>query len=392
MRAGRVERTGTGLYNARCAAQPVFFEDIRPIMLPFLVFLLAAAMTTSLAVSYAMRRISLWLGLVSHPGGHRTHDQPMPMGGGVGIFLGAWAPIVLGLAVCWYLSRRTTLPGWADLTVHIRGALTVAPRLGIIFIGGLIIWLTGLADDRWRVSPWIRLAIEAGVALILVASGKTVSIFIESGWLRAVLTVLWVVGIINAFNMLDNMDGLCGGVSVIISMFFTIVAVQTGHYFVAAFLCCLTGAIGGFLLFNFPPARIFMGDSGSTTIGYMLAVMTLEFTFYQPGTPYFPIVMPIMMFAVPLFDMLTVVWIRVRAGRSPFRGDTNHFSHRLVALGMSRRQAVLTIYLITATVALGATVLYYAAPAAILVIFAQTVAIFAIIGVLESARPQTPRE
>jgi UDP-GlcNAc:undecaprenyl-phosphate GlcNAc-1-phosphate transferase len=361
-------------------------------MFPFLFFLLAAALAISLAVSYGMRRVSHWVGLLSHPGGHRTHDEPMPMGGGVGIFLGAWLPIAIALAACWYLNRHGHIPGWDVLTVHAAGALSVAPRLGIIFLGGLIIWVMGLADDKWRVSPWVRLAIEAGVALILVASGKTISIFIESAWIRVPITVLWVVGIINAFNMLDNMDGLCGGVSVIISMFFTIVAVQTGHFFVAAFLCCVTGAIGGFLLFNFPPARIFMGDSGSTTIGYMLAVMTLEFTFYQPETPYFPVVMPVMMFAVPLFDMITVVWIRLRARRSPFRGDTNHFSHRLVALGMSRRQAVLTIYLITATVALGATVLYYASPGAILVIFAQTVFIFTIIGILESARPQTPRE
>ena len=141
---------------------------------------------------------------------------------------------------------------------------------------------------KWRISPWIRLIIEAGVALILVASGSTISIFIESPWIRVPITILWVVGIINAFNMLDNMDGLCGGVSVIISMFFTIVALETGHCFVAAFLCCVTGAIGGFLLFNFPPARIFMGDSGSTTIGYLLAVMTLEFTFYPAENALLP--------------------------------------------------------------------------------------------------------
>lgn len=361
-------------------------------MILFLALLIAAAMTVSLAVSYGMRRVSHWVGLVSHPGGHRTHGEPMPMGGGVGIFLGAWLPIAVGLAICWQFRNGVHAPGWEELTEHIEGALGVAPRLGIIFIGGLIIWITGLADDKWRISPWIRLFIEACVALILISSGRTISIFIETPWVRVPITILWVVGIINAFNMLDNMDGLCGGVSIIISMFFTIVALETGHYFVAAFLCCVTGSIAGFLLFNFPPARIFMGDSGSTTIGYMLAVMTLEFTFFQPKTPYFPIVMPLMMFAVPLFDMITVVWIRLRARRSPFKGDTNHFSHRLVALGMSRRQAVLTIYLITATVSLGATVLYYARPAAVLVIFAQTVFIFAIIGILESARPQTPRD
>ena len=188
--------------------------------------------------------------------------------------------------------------------------------------------------------------------------------------------------------MLDNMDGLSAGVGLIIAAFFSIVALQSGQYFMAAFLCCLAGALGGFLVYNFSPASIFMGDSGGTLLGYLLAVMTVQFTFYQPDRPYFPVVVPLLVFGLPLFDAITVVWIRLRSGRSPFQGDTNHFSHRLVALGMTKRQAVLTIYLVTATVALGATVLYYARSGAILVIFAQTIALFTIIGILERARPQ----
>jgi UDP-GlcNAc:undecaprenyl-phosphate GlcNAc-1-phosphate transferase len=163
------------------------------------------------------------------------------------------------------------------------------------------------------------------------------------------------------------------------------VAFQTVHYFVGGALCCLIGALMGFLVFNFPPASLFMGDCGSMTIGYSLAVLTVQFTFFQAERPYFAIVVPLMMFGVPLFDTITVMWIRIRSGRSPFIGDTNHFSHRLVALGMKPWQAVLTIYLVTATVALGVTVLYYmASSVAILVIFAQTVAVFTIIGILET--------
>jgi UDP-GlcNAc:undecaprenyl-phosphate GlcNAc-1-phosphate transferase len=236
------------------------------------------------------------------------------------------------------------------------------------------------------------LAVEGGVGLMLVLCGIRVTLFLQSGLIGAGITILWIVGIINAFNMLDNMDGLSAGVAAIIALFFCVVAFQLEHYFIGAFLCCLVGATVGFLVFNFPPATIFMGDSGSTTLGYLLAVMTVQCTFFQPERPYFPVVMPLMLFGLPLFDMTTVVWIRLRSGRSPFQGDTNHFSHRLVALGMSHRQAVLTIYLVTATVALGATVLYYASSAAILVIFAQTVAIFTIIGILESARPDKTRE
>jgi UDP-GlcNAc:undecaprenyl-phosphate GlcNAc-1-phosphate transferase len=311
----------------------------------------------------------------------------------MGIFLGMWIPVGIATAFCWYLAATGAhVAAWRELDIHVMGVASLTGRLGIIFLGSLVIWLLGLADDRWDISPWIRLAVETGVALMLVLSGLNVSLFVESAFTRGVITVVWVVCLINAFNMLDNMDGLSAGVATIIAAFFCIVAFQTGHVFIGAFLSCLIGAIAGFLIFNFPPASIFMGDSGSTTIGYLLAVMTVEHTFFQAERPYFPIVMPLMMFGLPLFDMVTVVWIRLRSGRSPFRGDTNHFSHRLVALGMSRRQAVLAIYLVTATVALGATVLYYASSTAILVIFAQTIAIFTIIGILESARPDKTRE
>ena len=310
-------------------------------MAGFLVLLVAMSFAVSLVATLVMRRLSHRMGLVDHPGERKVHARPTPSGGGVAIFLGA-----------------------------------------------AVIWGVGLADDRRGLSAWGRLVVQILVALFLLWNGMGISIFIESGLVRGVVTVVWIVALINAFNMLDNMDGLSAGVGLIIAAVFSIVAVQTGQLFMAAFLCCLIGALGGFLVYNFPPAGIFMGDSGGTLLGYLLAVTTVLFTFYQPERPYFPIVVPLMIFGLPLFDMITVIWIRVRSGRNPLKGDTNHFSHRLVALGMTPRQAVLTIYLVTATVGLGATVLYYARPFAILVIFAQAVAMFTIIGILERARPQ----
>ena len=364
-----------------------------PGMTGFLLLLIGAAFTLSMVLTAMMGRLSPRLGLVAQPGGRRIHERPTPKGGGVAIFLSFWSLVWLGVAVCWMLQRSgTQFDLWPGLAAHAQGVMGLASHLGVIFLGSAIIWMLGMADDLWSLSPWVRLAVEAGVALMLVHFGKlNVTLFFEHGAIQTAVTVLWIVGLINAFNMLDNMDGLSAGVGGIIALFFAIVALETGHYFVAAFLACLIGALGGFLLFNFPPASIFMGDSGSTTLGYLLSVITVEYTFFQPERPYFPVVLPLLMFGLPLFDTITVVWIRVRSGRSPFSGDTNHFSHRLVGLGMSRRQAVLTIYLVTATVALGATVLYYANNFAIWVIFAQTVAIFTIIGILERARPSTPR-
>lgn len=359
-----------------------------------LFLVVAVSLTIALIGTAAMIRLAPKWGLVANPGERRIHVKPTPMGGGIAIFIAIWAPIIAGLALCHCLvNSGKGLVFWPDLTPYLTGITGLSPRLGAIFVGGLVIFLLNLADDFWKLSPWARLAVEAIVAIGLVLCGLNVSIFIDNAFIRGAITVLWIVGLINAFNMMDNMDGLSAGVASIIAVFFCIVAVQTGHYFIAAFLCCIIGALLGFLLFNFPPAAIFMGDCGATTIGYMLSVMTVEFTFFQPERPYFPIVLPLMVFGVPLFDTITVVWIRLRSGRSPFQGDTNHFSHRLLALGMTHRQAVLTIYLVTATVALGATVLYYASSFAVLVIFAQTVAIFTIIGILErAARPDPTRK
>jgi len=367
-------------------------------MLILCVMLLLFSLTLSLVLTALMRRLSHTLGLVAHPGERRIHSETMPCGGGIAIFLSLWLPVVLGIAACCYLSTRKELSALPaalighipNLTQYISGALEKLPRLAAIFGGGIVIWLLGIADDRRHLSPWLRLIIQIAVAVTLILCGVSITVFIDSPFIRYTFTVLWIVGLINAFNMLDNMDGLSAGVAAIIAGAFCVVSMQTGQYFIAAFLSCLIGSLLGFLYHNFPPARIFMGDSGSTVIGYTLAVMAVEFTFLRDNRPYFPMVVPLLLFGLPIFDTVTVVWIRLRSGTSPWQGDTNHFSHRLVALGMSCRQAVLTIYLITAAVALSATILYYSRPGATLVIFIQGVAVFAIIGILERARPKAP--
>ncbi len=360
-------------------------------MTQWFVLLLGGAMGLSLALTYAMRHLSHRLGLVDHPGERKVHRTPTPNGGGVAIFLALWLP-VWGLIALAYLMKEPEAAAWPALQPYMAGAAARAGELGIIFLGAVIIWVLGLIDDRWGLSPWFRLIVQVGVALMLFASGFSISLYIDSAWIRGFVTVLWMVGLINSFNMLDNMDGLSAGVALIIASAFFVVCMQTDQTLIAVFLCCFVGAVGGFLFFNFPRASIFMGDSGGTLLGYCLAAMTLVFTFSQQDRPYYPMAVPLIMFGLPLFDTITVVWIRIRSGRSPWKGDTNHFSHRLVALGMTPTQAVLTIYLVTATVALGATALYYAKSSATLVILAQTLAVFVLIGILERARPKRPSE
>jgi UDP-GlcNAc:undecaprenyl-phosphate GlcNAc-1-phosphate transferase len=176
--------------------------------------------------------------------------------------------------------------------------------------------------------------------------------------------MIWIVGVINSFNMLDNMDGLSGGVAAVIAAamaFVMLISPDPGttrpQLLVAALLLVVLGSLLGFLWHNRPPAKIFMGDGGSYLVGFLIAVAMLMATFTGGADRPHGVLAPLCVMAVPLYDMTTVLWIRIREGRSPFVGDRSHFSHRLVELGLGRTQAVLTIYLVTATCGLAAVLL-----------------------------------
>jgi UDP-GlcNAc:undecaprenyl-phosphate GlcNAc-1-phosphate transferase len=202
------------------------------------------------------------------------------------------------------------------------------------------------------------------------------------------LTILWIVAISNAFNFLDNMDGLSAGVAAVCTTAFLITAIIIQQWFVAATLALLLGALLGFLFWNFPPARIFMGDGGSLVIGFVLGVLTVRTTYLLPGEDFaagwYSVFAPLIVLAVPLYDLIVVSIIRISRGKSPFVGDTNHFSHRLVARGMSRRTAVLTLYLLTAATSVAAILLPYVTTTfAAMLIFAQTLLVLGVVALLE---------
>ena len=344
------------------------------------------AFAISLGGTLFMRRIAPRWGLMDRPDARKQHRTPTPLGGGIAIFVAVWLPVLVGGLVALALARiqpiQSVPPKICD---YVAGVGSRLPRLLAVCLGALVLAGMGLIDDRRSLSPYVKLFIQLAVAVGLVASGERISIFIQNPWICGAVTVIWVVCLTNAFNLLDNMDGLSAGVALIVSCTFLVVAIQTEQYFVAAFLVVLAGALGGFLVLNFPPASIFMGDCGSMLIGYLLAVITIDFTFYLPSHPLFPVIVPLLILAVPIFDTLSVVAIRLHKGRSPFAADRNHFSHRLVKLGMSERQAVLTIYLVTIAVGLGATHLYHTTTAGAVVALVQAMAVFGVIVVLERA-------
>jgi len=365
-----------------------------------LIWLMAGATVPSFLVAwlagYVVRRKALAWGLLDKPGHRKVHTNPTPMGGGLAI----WAGVVLPLAVGHFLLDALAPTGStpSDLLPHV-----VRENLGGIFqkvrdlwilIGlGTVLVLLGLADDRWGL-PWkLRLGIETLVALVVVACGWKFTFFVDLPWLTGAVTVVWIVGLINSFNMLDNMDGLSAGVAAIAGGMFALVTLLAPEstagvpqLFVAGFLLVLVGAACGFLVHNQPPARLFMGDAGSYFIGYWLAIGTVLATFAQPGLPRHTILAPLCVLAVPIYDTVTVILIRLRAGKSPFEGDKNHFSHRLVSLGMTKPQAVLTIYLVTVTTGLGALLLYQVPTiAGAVVILLLVCCVLAVIAVLENA-------
>lgn len=324
------------------------------------------------------------------------------MGGGLAIWLGVMTTFALvQIVVVLAPTHVEILPEFAR--PHVEGVRDKLSSLWMLLGAATTMMVLGLVDDFRGLHWTFRLGVQAAVAAFCVWRWEELrlSMFMDAPVLTGALSVLWIMALVNSFNMLDNMDGLSGGVAAISSAMLAAVLLampdpETGspQLFVAGFLLVIVGALLGFLWHNRPPARIFMGDAGSYFVGFCMATATLLATFagYQSATRH-SILAPLCVLAVPLYDMTTVLWIRLREGRSPFEGDKSHFSHRLVELGMTKPQAVATIYLTTATCGLGALLLHQVNQFGAAVIVLLVLCILALIAVLETAgRRQKARD
>lgn len=343
------------------------------------ILVFACAFLASLALVGLVKKYAQRWKLVDVPAERKVHTSITPRGAGIGIFLS----VLVAYACGWMLVRHfsSEYPAWAKFASILESP---SRELLVVMAGGLIIFLTGLFDDMYDLSPWVKLALESAVALLLIYFDIRITLFVKNYLFSVVVTWFWIILITNSFNLLDNMDGLSGGVAFISGGIFLVVAVQTGQWMIAFMLIGFLGAILGFLCYNFPPATIFMGDSGSLFLGYMMASLTICTTFYQKASV-FPIALPIVLLAVPLFDTGTVAYIRIKAGSPLFRGDKRHFSHRLTHLGMSSKNAVLTIYLVTFATGLSALLLYHVDLFGALVILVQMLGMLSIIHILEQS-------
>jgi UDP-GlcNAc:undecaprenyl-phosphate/decaprenyl-phosphate GlcNAc-1-phosphate transferase len=287
----------------------------------------------SLAVAWAVTPLALRLasrtGIVDAPStAAKGHAAPVPYLGGAAIVLA-----FSGSVVCANLIVRPE-GGLGDLTLILGLAVGLA--------------LMGLLDDLRGLGPALRLGLEAAAALALVASGVSVQIF-DLSLLNAAVTIVWIVGLTNAFNLLDNMDGLSAGVAAIAALSFFVIAAINGQFLVASLSIALAGCALGFLRHNFHPARIYMGDAGSLFLGFTLAVIGLKLRFNGPTSVTF--LVPILVCGIAIFDTALVTIERLRHGRTPLSGGRDHTSHRLTFIGLPVTWAVTSIY--TAAMALG---------------------------------------
>jgi UDP-GlcNAc:undecaprenyl-phosphate GlcNAc-1-phosphate transferase len=335
------------------------------------------------------RRVALRMGIVDTPGQHKTHARPVPLLGGCAIFASVLGPslLVLALTRIW---AATEVPRWLEgLTEHVAGAAERTPTAIGILAGAFALHVIGLIDDRRGLGPWLKLLAQVVICAGVVAAFgrvRVLTVIGEPG--SAVVTVAWLVAITNAFNFLDNMDGLSAGVAAICAAGLLAASATVGQLFVPAMLCPLLGALLGFLVSNFPPAKIYMGDAGSLVVGYLLGAASCLTTYVQPGRPYYlyGIFVPLVLMALPLYDMVSVIVLRLRDRASPVVGDRRHFSHRLLQRGMSVRTVLLTVYLCTGTTASAALLLSHVrTTTGAILVFAQTVAILLIVALLESS-------
>lgn len=336
----------------------------------------------SFVLAWPLTAMLIWLGHRLHtfdsggvPGQVKAPRRRIPNTGGVAIFAAIAAPLTLGLlvlrpGVLESIYSVGWLPqGWSDfaianLTPHLAGIAQQAGQGWLLLASLALLHIMGLLDDRRPLGPFFKLAMMAGPALAIpLVSTLTPGFaptrlftFLDShvggAWLSILITALWFLIITNAMNFMDNMDGLSAGTACVAGAFFLTSALIQGQWFVGACLALLVGACLGFLLFNAPRpggAKIFMGDGGSLVLGFLLAFLTVRTTYLPaaggPGaSPWYAVLMPLLVLAVPLYDLVTVVAIRLRQGKSPFVGDLQHLSHRLNRLGLSRRASVLVIW------------------------------------------------
>lgn len=315
---------------------PIEFNMIAVILLPLVVALVISFLSTPIVKSFAYK-----LGAIDVPKDERRmHKVPIPRMGGLAIFLGFIISVLL----------------FVEVDDQMKG----------ILLGSVIIVVMGIIDDITPLRASLKFVIQILAALIPVYYGVQITcisnpnLFSDNpywnfGWLSIPITVIWIVGLTNAVNLIDGLDGLAIGVSSISALTMLAIAILVAEPQVAVIMAALVGACIGFMPYNMNPAKIFMGDAGSTFLGYILACITIQglFKFYAVIS----FVVPFLILGLPIFDTMFAIIRRISHGQNPMAPDRSHVHHRLIDMGLNQKQAVAVLYVISAILGLSAVVL-----------------------------------
>lgn len=294
----------------------------------YLIILIVAA-TATLLITPLVRRLAIRFGVVDRPGERKIHRAPMPLLGGLALAAGFSA----GCALAYNLDA-----------VRVFGT----PFAGLAG-GAAMMVLLGIYDDRYGADAKLKLSVQTVAAALVVASGSRIAILTnplgghwDLGILSIPISILWIVGITNAMNLIDGLDGLAAGIGAIVSLTLFSVAIPDPVSFVPVVAAALAGSCLGFLRFNFPPARIFLGDTGSLLLGFVIAVIGMQG--FLKGATALALLVPLLAIGLPVIDTSLAIFRRSIRHRHLFQADREHLHHRLVRIGLTHRQAVGVMY------------------------------------------------
>jgi len=333
------------------------------VSLQHILFIIFVAGVATLVLTPAVRMLSWRLGLVDKPGVRKVHTREVPRLGGVAIFAG----IAVAIATEWL---GETYLGWG-------GTLSTADAPVIGVLAGIgVIFVIGVIDDIATLSPGLKLLGQVLATTIVIASGLRIDFvgnpfgggLVALGLLSIPVTLVYIVGFTNIINLVDGLDGLAAGVTVIAATTFLVLAVQGNHLEAAVLAAALIGACVGFLRYNFNPASVFMGDSGAMVLGFTLAVVSLLGVMKTVAA--IALAVPLIIVGVPVFDTASAIVRRLRHKRPIQEADRGHIHHRLIGRGFDQRQTVLIIYVWSAALAVGGYAVRYAATSVKLFSFA----------------------
>ncbi|HPP88667.1 MAG TPA: MraY family glycosyltransferase, partial [bacterium] len=306
----------------------------------FLALLSIASFLLTALFTPIMRKYALNHGIVDYPDFKiKTHSEIKPYLGGVAIFFALFLAIV-------FLSILTLKKFYPFFNLTFKQLVLIWQ----IFFCATIIMILGLIDDVKNLSPYTKLIAQIIVAIIIVRSDIQIKIKYFPDWINEVLSILWIVTMTNASNLIDIMDGLCSGVIAIASFTFLIAGLITNNIVVSLLVAIIFGNCIGFLLFNFKNASIYLGDAGSLMLGFLMAIISILMSYTERNQ--LGLLLPFVILAVPLYDLILVCYFRIKAGKSPIRGSKDHFALRLNFLGFTKTETVKLIYLINITLSI----------------------------------------